>query len=59
MTQCFCGGLYRCEDCRRDVCFCACEVDGTPETRSEVTSGYVNPSAARLAAWNQKESLTS
>ena len=58
MTQCFCGGHYRCEDCRRDICFCACEQDGAPQTQAETTSGYVNPSAAKEAAWNEKLELT-
>lgn len=57
-TQCYCGGHYRCEDCRRDVCFCSCEKDGTPHTQAEVTSGYVNASTARLEAWANKRELT-
>ena len=59
MKQCYCGGRYRCDKCRHDVCFCVCDVDGTPDTRDEVTAGHVNPSDARLAAWNLKVSLTS
>ena len=23
-TQCCCGGRYRCEECRWDICYCAC-----------------------------------
>jgi hypothetical protein len=34
------------------------EVDGAPQTREEVTSGYVNPSQERIAAWAQKQELT-
>ena len=56
--QCYCGGNYRCEDCRRDVCFCTCHADGAPQTRAEVTAGYVNPSQARMDAWTQKLELT-
>ncbi|QFG09596.1 hypothetical protein HYQ00_gp52 [Arthrobacter phage TripleJ] len=58
MTQCYCGGNYRCQDCRRDVCYCNCEHDGTPDTQAEVTAGHVNPSTARLEAWAQKQELT-
>lgn len=29
MTACYCGGLYRCGDCHRDVCFCVCEAEPT------------------------------
>lgn len=56
--QCYCGGHYRCDQCRHDVCFCTCNVDGTPETRAEVTAGHVNPSQARQDAWAQKLELT-
>lgn len=31
------------------------EPDGAPLTREEVTSGYVNPSQERMAAWEQKQ----
>lgn len=55
MSQCYCGDRYRCEDCRRDVCYCVCEKDGTPET---TTAGYVNPSAALQAAYDEKLELT-
>lgn len=33
------------------------EPDGAPITQSEVTSGYVNPSQERMAAWEQKQAL--
>ena len=55
---CYCGDRYRCEDCRNDVCFCTCEKDGAPMTREEVTAGYVNPTQARMAAWEEKQELT-
>lgn len=55
-TQCYCGGHYRCEDCRRDVCFCTCQIDGAPETTA--TAGYVNPTQARMDAWQTKQELT-
>lgn len=54
--QCYCGGHYYCEDCRLDVCFCACETDGAPQTTA--TAGHVNPSTARLEAWAEKLELT-
>lgn len=54
--QCYCGGHYRCEDCRRDVCFCTCQTDGAPETTA--TAGHVNPSQARQDAWAEKLELT-
>jgi len=31
------------------------EVDGAPLTQAEVTSGYVNPSQERMAAWEAKQ----
>lgn len=31
------------------------EVDGAPQTQAEVTSGYVNPSQERMAAWEAKQ----
>jgi hypothetical protein len=34
------------------------EPDGAPQTREEVTAGYVNPSQERMAAWQQKRDLT-
>ena len=46
MSACYCGRLY------------TCEVDGAPQTRAEVTAGYVNPSQARLDAWQNKLELT-
>lgn len=56
---CYCGDRYRCEDCHRDVCFCICEVDGAPDTQEAVTAGgRVNPSIARLEAWEEKQELT-
>ena len=55
---CYCGRLYTCEDCGGDVCACTCEVDGAPQTQAETTAGYVNPSAAKQAAWLQKVALT-
>lgn len=55
---CYCGDRYRCEDCHKDVCFCICETDGAPQTREEVTSGWVNPSTTRLEAWANKQELT-
>ena len=55
---CYCGGHYRCEKCRRDVCYCSCATDGAPQTQAEVTFGYVNPSIARLEAWANKQELT-
>lgn len=58
MTQCYCGGHYRCDTCRHDVCYCTCKADGAPQTQAEVTAGYVNPSQARQDAWNQKLELT-
>lgn len=56
-AMCYCGGHYRCDKCRHDVCFCICDADGTPQTREEVTSGYVNPSTARIEAWAEKQGL--
>ncbi len=55
--QCCCGGRVRCGDCRKDICYCDCHpfVDPTPQTREEVTAGWVNPSAAREAAWQEKQ----
>ena len=58
MTQCYCGGHYRCDTCRHDVCYCTCQRDGAPHTQAEVTAGYVNPSQARMDAWTQKLELT-
>lgn len=58
MTICYCGGHYRCEICRRDVCFCNCPTDPTPETQAAVTAGYIDPTAAHAAAWEQKLELT-
>lgn len=55
---CYCGDRYRCEDCHHDVCFCTCEKDGAPQTQAEVTGGYVNPTQARMAAWDEKQELT-
>ena len=56
---CYCGSRYNCEDCHHDVCLCTCEKDGAPQTQEEVTAGgYVNPSTARLAAWEEKQELT-
>jgi len=55
---CYCGRLYTCEDCGGDVCKCTCDVDGAPQTRAETTAGYVNPSQARLDAWQNKLELT-
>lgn len=53
--KCYCGGLYLCEDCGGDVCLCTCDIDGAPQTQAEVTSGYVNPTQARLDAWREKQ----
>jgi len=55
--QCCCGGRVRCGDCRKDICFCSChaEVDPTPQDRESVTGGWVNPSAAREQAWQEKQ----
>ena len=58
MTTCYCGGNYRCETCRHDVCYCTCHTDGAPHTPAETTAGYVNPSAAKEAAWAEKLELT-
>jgi len=58
MSACYCGGHYRCETCRRDVCFCPGHEDPTPDTQAEVTAGYVNPSQARIEAWTEKRELT-
>lgn len=57
-SPCYCGRLYPCEDCGGDVCNCQCRTDGAPQTQAEVTSGYVNPSQARIDAWTQKLELT-
>lgn len=57
-APCYCGRLYTCEDCAADVCACTCEVDGAPQTQAEVTSGHVNPSQARIEAWQNKMELT-
>lgn len=58
MTMCYCGGHYRCEKCRHDVCYCICDVDGAPHTQAEVTAGYVHPSQAHLEAWNLNQELS-
>jgi len=58
MSACYCGRLYTCDDCGRDVCQCSCERDGAPQTQAETTAGYVNPSTARLEAWANKQELT-
>lgn len=55
---CYCGGHYRCEKCRRDVCYCKCVADGAPQSQEAVTFGYVNPSQARIEAWQTKQELT-
>lgn len=57
MSACYCGRLYDCEDCGGDVCNCQCRTDGAPQTQEAVTSGYVNPTYARLEAWVQKQEL--
>ena len=53
---CYCGRLYTCDDCGGDVCNCTCDVDGAPQTQP--VAGYVNPSQARLNAWQEKLELT-
>jgi hypothetical protein len=57
VNACYCGGLYRCDTCRLDVCYCPGHTDPTPDTREAVTSGYVNPTQARLAAWQERQDL--
>jgi hypothetical protein len=32
--------------------------DPTPDTREQITAGYVNPSYERLRAWEMKRDLT-
>lgn len=57
--ECYCRGVNVCPDCEQHACTqCECEKDGAPATQEEVTSGYVNPSQARMAAWEQKKELT-
>ena len=56
--QCRCGDLFRCGDCRKDVCFCTCVTDGTPHTQEAVTAGWFNPSQERFDAWQEKQELT-
>lgn len=54
--SCYCAGLYRCEKCRRDVCYCACDTDGAPQEAT--TSGYIHPAQPGIDAWAEKEALT-
>ncbi|MDQ0241229.1 hypothetical protein [Arthrobacter bambusae] len=50
------------EECDHDYHFGICQdcggvtedFDGAPMTQAEVTSGYVNPSQERMAAWQNK-----
>lgn len=58
MIACYCGGHYRCEHCRLDVCYCACETDGAPQTRAETTAGYTHPAQPGIDAWANKMELT-
>ncbi|MEO5317635.1 hypothetical protein PV761_03440 [Arthrobacter sp. CC3] len=57
LAPCYCGQFYSCEDCGGDVCNCTCERDGAPQTQAEVTAGYVNPSQARMDAWQTRQDL--
>ena len=59
MTACYCGGHYRCETCRRDVCFCPGHEDPTPDAQEAVTSGYTHPAQPGIDAWAEKKELTS
>lgn len=52
MTVCYCGGHYRCETCRRDVCFCPGHEDPTPQ---HSTPNDIRPGTD---AWTQKVELT-
>lgn len=56
MSACYCGGLYRCEKCRRDVCYCPGHEDPTPQ--EAVTSGYTHPAQPGIDAWAEKMELT-
>lgn len=53
-----CRGLYPCDDCGDCPCNCECRTDGAPQTRAESTAGHVNPTQARLDAWQTKQELT-
>lgn len=53
--ECYCRGTNVCPDCEGHACTDrTCDKDGTPDSREEVTAGYVNPSQARMDAWEQK-----
>lgn len=54
--SCYCGGHYRCETCRRDVCYCPGHEDPTPHEAP--TSGYTHPAQPGIDAWAEKLELT-
>ena len=55
MIACYCGGHYRCETCRLDVCYCACKTDGAPQTTTLHDS---RPNQSGIDAWAAKKELT-
>jgi len=55
MTVCYCGGHYRCETCRLDVCFCPGHEDPTPQ---HTTTDFTHPARPGIDAWAEKEELT-
>lgn len=58
-TDCYCRGAAICENGHHICTDCTCDVDGTPQTQAEVTSGFghINPSTARLDAWTARQEL--
>ncbi|MCO4257360.1 hypothetical protein [Pseudarthrobacter cellobiosi] len=56
--QCYCRGAGICDNNHHICEACTCEHDGAPHTQAEVTSGHVNPSSARLDAWQEKLEAT-
>lgn len=59
LRGCYCRGVNVCPDCEQHACTqCECDKDGAPQTQAEVTSVYINPSTARLNAWEEKQELT-
>jgi hypothetical protein len=59
-VNCYCQAQGICDGCEGHICAgqCVCERDGAPETQEAVTVGYVNPSQARVEAWQTKQELT-
>lgn len=56
--QCYCRGAGICDNNHHICEGCTCDHDGAPQTREVTTAGWVNPSPARLEAWNEKLELT-